>query len=65
MAVAGDKRGNGDEVELFDKPNEIAIESAAPDKPDNIYRDRHGFALLPQPTRFKDDPLVSSPQLTP
>jgi hypothetical protein len=29
------------------------------EKPGDLLRDRHGFVLIPQPTRFRDDPLVS------
>jgi hypothetical protein len=43
---------------------ELADESekqqkALPDKQDDLLRDRHGFVLMAQPSRFKDDPLVS------
>jgi hypothetical protein len=39
--------------------SEQAVENAVPEKPDGVQRDRHGFPLFPQPTRFRDDPLVS------
>lgn len=38
--------------------SEQAIEHALPGKSDAVQRDRHGFPLVPQPTRFRDDPLV-------
>ena len=34
------------------------FETVPADKEDAVYRDRHGFALIPQPTGFRDDPLV-------
>ncbi|KIW90026.1 uncharacterized protein Z519_09456 [Cladophialophora bantiana CBS 173.52] len=40
-----------------DGSEQAAIENAVSEKPDNVRRDRHGFPLLPQPTRFRDDPL--------
>jgi hypothetical protein len=32
--------------------------------PAQVKRDSHGFPLVPQPSRFKDDPLVSNISFT-
>lgn len=51
-----------------DKPEDLHIKEfrnepekaldAYVDQPDTLQRDRHGFVLVPQPSCFKDDPLV-------
>ena len=55
-----EEKKSGDHVEISRGEDTRASETVPSDKEDAVYRDRHGFALIPQPTDFKDDPLVSA-----
>jgi hypothetical protein len=55
----GKGRDAADHVEAFPGTSAVlAKEGEQPEKEAPVYRDSNGFALVPQPTRFRDDPLV-------
>nr|KAK5448869.1 hypothetical protein LTR18_001957 [Exophiala xenobiotica] len=54
----GKGRDAADHVEAFPGTSAVlAKEGEQPEKEAPVYRDSNGFALVPQPTRFRDDPL--------
>ena len=52
------KGRDADHVEAFPGSSAAVHDGEPPEKEAPVYRDSHGFALAPQPTRFRDDPLV-------
>lgn len=57
-----DDKHNGDHVESANAGawENTIIETEQTEKEDAAPRtDRHGLALIPQPSQFRDDPLVS------
>lgn len=44
-------------IEQFPEAREVAQDTEV-NKLDDVRTDKHGFVLIPQPSRFKDDPLV-------
>ncbi len=53
------KGRDADHVEAFPGASAAAKDvEQHPEKEAPVYRDSHGFALVPQPTGYRDDPLV-------